>query len=93
MLTKHGFFHLIEAQSTEEILQFMNEKQFIITHKDLLNDKLKKLLAEKKHFIVLSPAETEETILLSAYFGVKHIVSFPYSSKSIVEKISSLLNY
>jgi CheY-like chemotaxis protein len=93
MLSRHGYFHLLEAQNTDEVLQFLSETQFVLIQKNLLNDKLKKILLEQKRFLILSPAGDQETINLSAYFGVKHIISFPYSSKGLVSKINSLLSY
>lgn len=92
MLSKHGYFHLLEAQNTNEILQFLSETQFILIQKNLLNDHLKKILIDRKQFLILSPAGDQETVNLAAYFGVKHIISFPYSSKSLVSKINSLVS-
>lgn len=93
MLTRHGFFHLIEAQNTEEILRIVNDDQFILIHKSLLNDELKKSLSNKKSFLIISQTEDQDTINLSAFFGVKHLMSFPYSSKSLVQKISNLITH
>jgi CheY-like chemotaxis protein len=91
MLSKHGYFHLLEAQTTQEVLQSYSEKQFILIQKKLLNDELKIELAKRNQFIIFSSAQDQDTIDLAAHFGVKHVVSFPYSSKSLVEKIKSLL--
>jgi CheY-like chemotaxis protein len=92
MLSKHGYFHLLEAQNTLEALQSLNEKQFLLIHKKLINDEMKIILAKRKNFIIFSPSQEQETIDMAAHFGVKHVVSFPYSSKSLVEKINSLVN-
>jgi PleD family two-component response regulator len=92
MLSRYGYFHLLEAHSTEEIFQILNENQFLIVGKNLMSEKMKKVLSERKKFLIISPTREEETINLSAFFGVKHLISFPYSSKILIEKINDLMN-
>lgn len=92
MLTKHGFFHLIEVQNQAELLPWLKNDEFILIHKNLLNEELKQRLTQRKNFLIISQADDPETIDLAAFFGVKHFISFPYSSKSLVEKINSLIN-
>lgn len=92
MLTKHGYFHLVEAHSAEEALQLVSPEQFILIHKNLVNEKMKKILFERSRFLIVSQSDQNETMHLSAYFGVSHLISFPYSSRSLVDKISALMN-
>lgn len=92
MLTKHGFFHLIEAQNQEELLPWLNDDQFILIHKRLVNDELRNKLSLRKNFLIIAQADDPQTVDLAAFFGVKHFISFPYSSKGLVEKINSLMN-
>jgi DNA-binding NtrC family response regulator len=92
MLTKHGFFHLVEAHSREEIDLLMEDNQFVIIHKNMLNEKLMKKIGQSKNFLVVCQPDDPKTLTLAAYFGVKHLISFPYSAKSLVDKINSLLN-
>lgn len=89
MLTKHGFFHLVEAISSEEVLQLAakDKKHFMLIHKDLLNENVKSLLASRAHFLVISPTEDNDTLELASRYGVSHLISFPYSSKGLAEKI------
>ena len=91
MLTKHGFFHLVEAHSPDEAIQLLSEEQFILIDKNLVNEKIKKILSQRRNFLIVAQADADETIHLSALFGVKHVISFPYTSKSLVEKINGLL--
>jgi CheY-like chemotaxis protein len=91
MLTKHGFFHLVEAHSPEELLQLLTAQQFILIHKNLINEKIKKVLSQRSNFLIIAQADANETFNLAAYFGVKHLISFPYTSKDLVEKINSLM--
>lgn len=91
MLTKHGYFHLMEAHSSQEVIQFLSPEQFLIIHKNLLNEPIKKLISQRENYLIISQNDEAETVNLAAIFGVKHLISFPYSSKSLVEKINSLL--
>jgi DNA-binding NtrC family response regulator len=92
MLTKYGYFHLHEAQSSEEVLQIMSENHFVLIHKSLINAEIRDILIRRNKFLITSPTLDEETVQLSAIFGVQNIISFPYSSKSLFEKINSLTN-
>jgi len=91
MLTKHGFFHLVEAHSPEEVLQLVTHVQFVLIQKKLVNDQIKNILARRTNFLIISQSDTDETINLAAQFGVDHLISFPYTSKKLVEKINELL--
>ena len=91
MLTRHGYFHLVEASSSEEVLQLIMNQQFILIHKNLINEKIKSILSHWEKFLIIAQADSAETVNLSANFGVKHLISFPYTSKSLVEKINELL--
>lgn len=91
MLTKYGFFHLVEAHSPEEMLQLLTNEQFILIHKNLVNEKIKKVLSQRRNFLIVAQSDAPETVNLAAYFGVKHLISFPYTSKGLVEKINGLL--
>lgn len=92
MLTTHGFFHLVEAHSPEEVLQLITNEQFVLIHKNLVNEKIKNLLSQRENFLIISQSDANETVNLSAIFGVKHLISFPYTSKGLVEKINELLS-
>ncbi|MBA2403705.1 MAG: hypothetical protein H0V66_02955 [Bdellovibrionales bacterium] len=91
MLTRYGYFHLVEAQSAEEVLQLLTPEQFILIHKNLVIDKVKKVLSQRRNFLIISQSDNPETVNLSAQYGVKHLISFPYTSKSLVEKINDVL--
>ncbi len=91
MLTKHGYFHLLEASSQEEIKQLISEEQFILIHKNLLDEDLNRRLSHRENYLIIAQNDDEQTVILSATFGVKHIISFPYSSRGLVEKINSLM--
>ncbi len=92
MLTKHGYFHLVEASTPEEVLQLITNEQFVLIHKNLLNEKIISLLSQRTNFLIISQSDASETVNLSARFGVKHLISFPYTSKGLAEKINRLMD-
>lgn len=89
MLTKHGYFHLLEAHSPAELLQLYVEGHFVLLQKNFLNIEIKKILLPTKKFLIIAQNDEENTVTLSAIFGVQHLISFPYTSRSLVEKINS----
>jgi len=92
MLTKHGFFHLIEANSSEEVINLAarEKKHFLLIDKKLLDSSVKELLSTRKRFLVIAQPEDQVTIELASRYGVAHIISFPYSSKRLAEKIMQM---
>lgn len=91
MLMKHGYFHLMEANNAEEVLQQWQENQFVIIHRSLLNGELKKLLSNRAKFLVICQPDDPEALTLAAQLGVKHLLSFPYSSSTLIERIQQVL--
>lgn len=93
MLTKNGFFHIVEASNSEETLKHLQDKKeyFVIIHSSLLNNELSKLMGSHKDFLVLANNMQESTVMLAATLGVDHILSFPIHSKKLMEKMESLL--
>jgi DNA-binding response OmpR family regulator len=90
MLSKHGFFHVLDAGNEDEIISFINteEKFFAIVHMDLAHRAIVKALAESgKKYIFISQPDSEKTMLLASQTGVHQILSFPFSSQQLVEKI------
>jgi DNA-binding NtrC family response regulator len=92
MLTKHGYFHIVEAHSSQEMLQLISDEQFVLIHKNLLNDQIKKILSPRNNFLIIAQQDSADMLNLAAHFGVNHLISFPYTSRALVEKINTLLS-
>lgn len=93
MLGKNGFFHVLEAgtiEETRELLRTQSETALTIIHIDLLDGPISSQLRAKGQYIVLSQSETEESIVKAAILGVDHFLSFPFSSRNLLEKIEKL---
>ncbi len=93
MLTKHGFFHVIEASNEEETLHFIKSEKkslFILIQQNVLNAEITEIIAKRKNFVVISQPDRPETVTLAARLGVAHILNFPFSSMVLLDKISSI---
>lgn len=93
MLTKNGFFHVIEASHEAEIVQFMKENSdflVLIEQKMLTNDIITRLKTQK-NFIVFANSSDEKTPLLAATLGVSHVMSYPFHSRKLIDKINVIL--
>ncbi len=90
MLSKHGFFHVIEAATPEEVSSLMsNEKKFFaIVHSDLAGDSILQTLKKGSngYLFIAQPGE-KRSLDLAVKMGVAHIISFPFPSQHLVEKI------
>jgi DNA-directed RNA polymerase len=73
------------------MLQLVTDEQFVLIHQNLIDERVKNILSQRKNFLIIAQADSAKTTTLSANFGVRHIVSFPYTSKSLVAKINELM--
>lgn len=95
MLGKSGFFHVLEASSTEELsalLQSNPDSALTITQLPLLDAEIERLLLRRGRFIILSRSETSESVLKAAILGVEHFLSFPFSSQRLLQKIEKIIS-
>lgn len=93
MLTKNGFFHVLEASNTQEAIQILKEKHdfFVLIESKALTSEISTILEAQKNFIVFADNQDERTLTLSARLGVHHIMSYPFHSRKLMDKINSLL--
>ena len=95
MLGKNGFFHVLEASNrdeTKDLMKGQGHNALTIIQIDILDEEISNALRKNGNFIVLSQSDTEESIVKSAILGVEHFLSFPFSSRHLLEKIDSLIN-
>jgi DNA-binding NarL/FixJ family response regulator len=91
MLTRNGFFHVVEASNTDEAIEYLkikNEYFVLISANALTNDSLQ-LLADQKSFLVLADNSNPKTIFLASKLGVDKIVSHPIHTRKLMNKINS----
>lgn len=93
MLTKNGFFHVLEASNTQEAIQILREKNdfFVLIEAKALTSDISPMLEAQKNFIVFAESQDPKTLTLSARLGVNHIMSYPFHSRKLMDKINSLL--
>jgi DNA-binding NtrC family response regulator len=93
MLTKHGFFHVIETTQCEETNLFLRSEKkgfFSLIQDHMLDEKILLSLEKQKNFLIIAQIDKPATIALAARLGVKHFISFPFSSHRLLEKIQQL---
>lgn len=94
MLGKSGYFHVLEAgnkEETHELLKGHAQSSLTIIQYDFLSDDIEGMLKKNGQFIVLSQSESEDAIVKTAILGVEHFLSFPFSSRHLMEKIEQLI--
>jgi DNA-binding NtrC family response regulator len=93
MLSKHGFFHVIEAATLTEVDSYMasEKKFFAILQSELASSEvLLKLKKGTNGYIFIAQPGEKKTLDLAVKMGVSHVVSFPFPSQHLVEKISRI---
>ena len=92
MLVKNGFFHIVEATTSEEIIEALRgqKEYFALIHSSVLTHDLINVLSQHHNFIVFADNTQNETISISARLGVKHILSYPFHSRKLLDKINTL---
>lgn len=94
-LEKNGFFHIFEAESATQVEDFLGaqkEKSFTLLHHTLMSRAIIDSLHKRNEFIVIAPKESEELTVWTAQLGVEHFMSFPFSSKRLMDKMSEILH-
>ncbi|WPU66284.1 hypothetical protein [Peredibacter starrii] len=92
MLTKNGFFHILEATNANEALEILKDRKdyLLLIEAKVLNEKLTSAVQNKKNFIIFADHSESSILKLASKLGVEHIMSYPVHSKKLLEKINSL---
>jgi DNA-binding NtrC family response regulator len=93
MLTRNGFFHVIEASNAIEAIQYFKSKDdyFVLLDAKVVREELIQYLRKQKEFLIFADKSDSKTSYLAAKLGVQHIVSYPLHTRKLIEKIFSLL--
>gem|GEM_PF-1252868 len=91
MLIKNGFFHVLEASSSSEAIAFLQERNdfFVLLSVKEASREMEPLLNAQKNFVIFSEKEHEKIISLTVKFGVDHIMTYPFHSRKLMDKINS----
>ncbi len=91
MLTRNGFFHVVEASNTEEALEYLKTKNeyFVLISANTLTNESLQLLQDQKSFLVLAENSNPKTIFLAAKLGVDKILSHPIHTRKLMTRINS----
>ena len=90
MLTKNGFFHVVEASTLNEALDFLRVKNdyFVLVHAEMMSPELSSSLKNQKDFVIFADNTNAETALLAARVGVNHIMSYPFHSRKLIQRLA-----
>lgn len=93
MLTKNGFFHVVEASNADEAIEFLSQKNdyLVLADSKIVNETLSPALQKQKDYVIFADNTDPKTAFLAARIGVHHIMSYPLHSRKLVDKINSLL--
>lgn len=93
MLTKNGFFHVIEAAKSEEAVSLMKERKdfFVLISSQKFSSEMIELLQSQRSFLIFAEGKDPGTLTLAARIGVEHIISYPFHSQKLIEKMHSML--
>lgn len=93
MLTRNGFFHVIEAARSQEAVEYLNSKEdfFVLMDSKIAEDEILHYLKRQKNFLIYANKSGEKATNLAVKLGVHHLVSYPLTSRKLMDKINSLL--
>ena len=91
MLIEHGFFHIEEALTEEEIHSLFSVNSFLLLPIEKLHLSIKEKLRENKNFLLLTNSSSVDHPGVIE-FGIKNTISFPYSSNLLIERIRNLIS-
>lgn len=93
MLTKNGFFHVVEAASEDEAKSFLGQRRdyFVLIDSKLAKGDVLREIKLQKEFIVFADKNDPGTVTLAANLGVVHLMNYPFHSRKLLEKINALL--
>lgn len=90
MLTKNGFFHVVEASTSNEAVDFLRGKNeyLVLVHAAMMTKDLSSHLSKQKDFVIFADNAEAETALLAARVGVHHIMSYPFHSRKLINRLA-----
>lgn len=93
ILTKNGFFHIMEASSEIEARVYLEDKRnfFVILNSKLFTKEMFDLLKKQKNYLVFVNNSEPGTVTITSKIGLKRILSYPIYSRKIMNKIGSFV--
>lgn len=93
MLIKNGYFHVLEASNATEAMEMMKKEKvfFVIIEARTLTTEIQAALLSKKKFLVLTANDNAQLLKTTVELGVNHIMTYPFHSRKLLDKINSLI--
>jgi DNA-binding NtrC family response regulator len=93
MLTKNGFFHLFEANTQDDLEQFLIEKKdhLILIDSSMLSERIVSILKNQKNYLIFTDKMNNNTPVIAASHGIEKVITFPITSHRLIQKICSFV--
>jgi DNA-binding NtrC family response regulator len=92
MLTKNGFFHIMEASTPKEVLSYLKLKNnfLVLIDSKLFSQEILTFLNRQKDFLFFINDSDEKAVQITSRVGLKRIISHPLHSRKLMNKINSI---
>lgn len=92
MMTKNGYFYVLEAASREEIKKFLSvvDNKFVIIEMRMIDEEISTLLNAHQKYLVLADKEDNQIISKSVVLGAEHFLNYPIHSQKLISKMTAL---
>ena len=92
ILTKNGYFYVLEAASIEETKKLLSEvnEKFVIIEMRMINEDISSLLVRQNKFLVLADKKNEMIVSKSVILGPEHFLNYPIHSQKLISKMIHL---
>ncbi len=92
MLTKNGYFHIVEASTEAEALSHLGGRMgfLVLVNGALASDSLLEKVRAQRDFVIFADPKDPTGQALAMRLGVSHVMSYPVHSRKLLEKFNSL---
>lgn len=92
MLTKNGFFHVVEASHSEEAIDILRMKRdyFVLIQAGMMDEEISGELKRQKNFIIFADHTDPDTALLTVRVGVERMMDYPIHSKKLIKRLQAI---
>ncbi len=92
MLTKNGYFHIVEASTEAEALAHLGGRTgfLVMVNGTFVTDLLLENVRAQRDFVVFADPREGLGQALAMRLGVTHVMSYPVHSRKLLEKFNTL---
>ncbi len=92
MLTKNGYFHIVEASNEAEAMGHLGSRTgfLVLVNGAFASDSLLEKVRSQRDFVIFADPAESLGQSLAMRLGVAHVMSYPVHSRKLLEKFNSL---